>query len=99
MILISKEKFMFEQFLNGIFIIPLLGIFIMRAPDCLSSSYFKHTICGTSPLLIIGTISGSSSSICSYKTPLISVETYSSGILALTKIVVGSPSLIGSSSS
>lgn len=41
--LISKEKFMLEQFLNGIFITPLLGILIILTEDLLSSSYFKHT--------------------------------------------------------
>jgi len=42
--LTSNEKLMFEQFLNGIFIDCLLGIFIILAPERLSYSYFKQTI-------------------------------------------------------
>ena len=58
MILTSNEKLMFEQFLKGIFIDCLLGIFIILAPERLSYNYFKHTIWGTSPLECIWRISG-----------------------------------------
>ena len=58
MTLTSKEKLMFEQFLKGIFIDCLLGIFIIFAPDLLSSSSFRHTIWGTSPRDWIGSTRG-----------------------------------------
>jgi len=35
---------MFEQFLKGIFIVPLLGIFIILIPVRLSYSSFRHMI-------------------------------------------------------
>lgn len=53
---ISKKKFMFEQFLNGIFIMFLLGIFIIF---CFVPKFyisFMQIICGTSPRLLIGII-------------------------------------------
>jgi len=73
-ILTSNEKFIFEQFLKGIFIIPLLGILIIFTPDFLSYNSFKQIICGTSPLLWIGIIKGVRSSIWSSNKPLISVD-------------------------
>ena len=54
----SNEKFIFEQFLKGIFIIPLLGILIILTPDFLSSNSLRQIIWGTSPLLIMGNIKG-----------------------------------------
>lgn len=96
-ILTSKEKLMLEQFLKGIFMIPLLGILIIFTPVALSSSSFRQTICGTSPLLCMDMTKGANSSICNSRTPLISVDTSSSGMLALMKTVIGSPSFIGSS--
>ena len=74
-ILTSNEKLMFEQFLNGIFIVPLLGILIILVPDLLSSSSFRQMIWGTSPRLIIGRTKGERSSTCSSKVPEMSVET------------------------
>jgi hypothetical protein len=40
----SKEKLMFEQFLKGIFMVPLLGIFIILVPVRLSSSSLRQMI-------------------------------------------------------
>jgi len=56
----SKEKFMFEQFLKGIFMMPLLGIFMILTPDFLSYSSLRQMIWGTYPLLMIGMIKGAS---------------------------------------
>jgi hypothetical protein len=57
-ILTSNEKLIFEQFLKGIFIDCLLGIFMILAPERLSYNYFKQTIWGTSPREWIWRISG-----------------------------------------
>lgn len=91
----SNEKLMLEQFLNGIFMTPLLGILIILTPDLLSSNSLRQTIWGTSPLLWMEMISGDSSSICSSKVPLISVDVYSSGMLVLTNILMISLFLSG----
>ena len=40
----SNEKFMFDRFLKGIFIVPLLGIFMILVPDRLSSSSLRQMI-------------------------------------------------------
>lgn len=64
-ILTSNEKLIFELFLKGIFIWPLLGIFIIFVPDLLSYNSLRHMIWGTSPRLMIGKIKGESSSTCS----------------------------------
>jgi hypothetical protein len=45
----------------------------------------------------MGNKSGARSSTCSSSVPDISVETYNSGMFALTNMVIGSPSLIGRS--
>lgn len=93
----SKEKLIFEQFLKGIFMVPLLGIFIIFVPDRLSYSSLRQMIWGTYPLLMIGSTRGFSSSIWSSREPEMSVDTYSSGMLALTNIVKGYPFFIGTS--
>lgn len=71
----SKKKFIFEQFLKGMFIVPLEGILIILNPVFSLTIYFKHTMLGTSPLLVIGKTKGRKLSICKVKTPLISVDT------------------------
>lgn len=75
---------MFELFLNGIFITFLEGILIILNPVFWSTISFKQMILGTSPRLVMGMGRGAKSSTVRVKVPLISVDTYNSGIVALT---------------
>lgn len=93
----SKKKLMFEQFLNGIFIAPLEGILMILNPVFSFTIYLRQTMLGTSPRLLIGNTSGVKLSTCRIKSPLISVDTSSSGMLALIMIGRGSFSLMGTS--
>lgn len=92
---ISKKKFMFEQFLNGIFMMFFEGIFIILNPVFWFTIYLRQMMPGTSPRLDIGIECTGSSFTCKIRAPLISVEASSSGILALIWICMGSSSLIG----
>ena len=86
---------MFELFLKGIFMEPLLGILMIFMPERLYSNSFRQIIWGTSPRLKMGKVKGVRSSTCSSREPDISVDTSSSGMLALTKRFMGSLSLRG----
>lgn len=87
--LTSKKKLMLEQFLNGMFIVPLDGIFIILKPVFSFTISLRQTILGTSPLLFMGRTRGAKLSTCRIMLPLISVDDCSSGMLAFTMIGMG----------
>ena len=87
---------MFEQFLKGIGgTFFLMGIFIMSFPVLTSRRSFKQMMWGTSHLEFIGTAWGFMVSTWIFNEPLISIESYSSGIRALILMVISSPILTG----